>query len=394
MTMRILYHHRTMADGAEGIHITEMVSAFRDLGHSVRVLGLTSPSASGERGRLARMRHLLPGPAHELAAVACNAAEGPAVRRAIDEFRPDFMYKRHARNDMAALAAARSRGVASALEVNCLFSSPGYLRFEPLTFRRLTTSMERRALSLASIVFAVSSPLADEIRALGVRHVEVLPNGANPVRFRPTGLAARSARARLGMPDVLTLGWAGIIRDWHGLELLLDMLALARGAQLLVIGDGPGRGALQAEAVRRGLAERLVITGRVPHESMADHLQAVDIAVVADERTGVASPMKLLEYMAMGLTVVAPDLRNIRDLIADGIDGVLFRPGDAGDLAGAIERLAAAPDLRRQLGANARRKIERERNWRHNAQIVTELVCGAAAADRLPAGDSLKGQHV
>ena len=393
--MRILYHHRTLADGAEGIHISEMVSAFRDLGHSVRVLGLASPSSTSDAGGvLARIRRALPGPAHELAGVACNAAEEPAVRRAIDEFQPDFLYKRHARNDVAALTVARSRGVATALEVNCLFSSPGFLQFEPVTFRRLTTSMERRALSLASIVFAVSTPLADQVRALGVRHVEVLPNGANPATFRPAGIEPRTARARIGMTEALTLGWAGIIRDWHGLELLLATLSRVDGAQLLVIGDGPGRRALEAEVDRRGLAGRVVITGRVPHESMAGHLQAVDIAVVADERTGVASPMKLLEYMSMGLTVVAPDLRNIRDLIVDGVDGVLFRPGDAGDLASSVERLAAAPDLCRRLGASARRKIEQERSWRRNAQIVTELFCGGAPRDRWLEQKSVRGHHV
>jgi glycosyltransferase involved in cell wall biosynthesis len=107
---------------------------------------------------------------------------------------------------------------------------------------------------------------------------------------------------------------------------------------------------------------------------MPEWLGAVDIAVVPDERTGVASPMKLLEYMAMGLTVVAPELANIRDLVTHDVDGILFRPGDATDLSSVLVRLAQDPDVRRRLGANARLKIERERNWHRNAEEVIRMV--------------------
>jgi glycosyltransferase involved in cell wall biosynthesis len=391
--MRILYHHRTLADGAEGIHIAEMVSAFRELGHAVRVIGLVSP-ATARRGVVARVRTLLTGPAHELAGVACNAREYLTVRSAIDEFRPDVMYKRHGRNDVAALSAARSRRLPVALEVNCLYASESYRRFEPLTFRRLAAAMELHALSLATVVLPVSTPLAAQIRALGVGNVHVLPNGANPVTFRPVPPDLRAQRDDPGMSDGLTLGWAGIIRDWHGLELLLDVLSHVPKSRLLVVGDGPGRTALQSEAARRAVANRLIITGRVPHASMSEYLRTVDIAVVADERTGVASPMKLLEYMSMGLTVVAPDLPNIRDLVANGVDGVLFRPEDGQDLTAAIITLAENPRRRRALGAAARLKIEEERNWKRNATTVLELLVRPAPADRAHPEAALGRQHV
>jgi glycosyltransferase involved in cell wall biosynthesis len=340
------------------------------------------------------VRHLLPQPVHEFAGALMNVREYWSVARAIDVRRPDLVYKRHARNDVGALSAARARGVPTALEVNCLYSSPGYRRFEPLTFARLTAALERKALSLASVVLAVSSPLADEIRGLGIEQVEVLPNGANPATFRPATAPVREARARLGLPDGLTIGWAGVIRDWHGLELLLDVLDGAPEATLLVIGDGPGRASFEARASERGVRDRIQVTGRVPHHRMADYLQMVDIAVVPDERTGIASPMKLLEYMAMGLTVVAPDARNIRDLIAPGVDGVLFRQGDARDLSNAITRLAADRELRRRLGAHARLKIERERNWRRNAETVLGFLANAAAGEGIQPDRSMKRQHV
>jgi glycosyltransferase involved in cell wall biosynthesis len=203
-------------------------------------MGLAPNADAGERGIVGRVRRLLPGPAYELASVACNGLEYEAVRRVVADFRPDLLYKRHARNDVAALAIAARRGITTVLEVNCLYSNPGYIQFEPLTFPWITARLERRALSLASLVVAVSSPLAQQVRDLGINSVETVPNGANAVTFRPSGTDPGTNRSRLGLPDTLTIGWAGILRDWHGLDLLLDALTYLPGVTLVVIGDGPG----------------------------------------------------------------------------------------------------------------------------------------------------------
>jgi glycosyltransferase involved in cell wall biosynthesis len=100
----------------------------------------------------------------------------------------------------------------------------------------------------------------------------------------------------------------------------------------------------------------------------------MDVAVVAHDRTGVASPMKLLEYMAMAKPVVAPRLDNVRDIVEHDRTGLLFTPGDVDALAGALQRLAADPALRARLGRSARESIETTRNWRRNAEQVLELL--------------------
>jgi glycosyltransferase involved in cell wall biosynthesis len=386
--MRILYHHRTLGDGAEGIHIREMVSAFRGLGHDVRVTGVAPVDVNTRRQAIVdRVRRALPGPAYELATVAWNTLEYRSLRRTIAEFKPDLLYKRHARNDIAALAAARDTGVPSVLEINCLYSNETYRQFEPLTFRGVAERLERRALSLASIVLAVSSPLAEQVRSLGGCAVNILPNGTNPDMFDPSRTIPRRGPDRLGGAGAVTIGWAGILREWHGLELLLEAVARVPGLVLVIIGDGPARAHLESQARVLGFCDNLVVTGRVPHSKMPDHLATLDIAVVPDERTGVASPMKLLEYMAMGLAVVAPDLPNIRDIVTPGIDGMVFRSGDSCDLSGVLARLATDPPLRARLGMNARLKIRQERTWTHNAEAVLKWIgecksaqCHAAAS--------------
>ena len=263
------------------------------------------------------------------------------------------------------------------LEVNCLFTQGAYERFEPVALRGLAVRLERQALNMATVVAAVSTPLADQIRALAGRPAVVIPNGADPERFSLSRADAERVRARHHLAGRLIVGWTGILRDWHGLDLLLDAVSGVPDATLLIVGDGPARASVEERAAACGIGDRVVITGRVAHGEMPDYMAAMDIAVVADERTGVASPMKLLEYMSMGRAVVAPRLENIQDLVEDGTDGLLFRPGDSQELAAVLQRLANDADLRRRLGSAARAKIEARRNWRQNAEAVLRL----AAAD-------------
>jgi glycosyltransferase involved in cell wall biosynthesis len=104
------------------------------------------------------------------------------------------------------------------------------------------------------------------------------------------------------------------------------------------------------------------------------------VAVVADDRTGVASPMKLLEYMAMARAVVAPQLPNIRDVAEHERTALLFHAGDTADLSRALLRLASAPAMRESLGHCARATVCRDRTWRRNAEAVVRLA-GRAGHD-------------
>jgi glycosyltransferase involved in cell wall biosynthesis len=374
-SVKILYHHRTLADGAEVIHIMAMVSAFRSLGHEVRLEGLTTDPAHTRRRRIIEgVRSALPPAAFELATIASNAPDYFHLVRQIRAYEPDLLYTRHSRAGVAALLASRRLKIPSVLEINALFADPGYLQFEALAFPRLVKRLERRAAGLATVVVTVSSPLARRVRALTTANVIVLPNGADPVTFDPDVRDGTAIRSKYGLVDRLTIGWAGILREWHGLDLLLEALVHLPSASLLIVGDGPARRDLERRATEMGLRDRLVITGRVPHTEMADYIAAMDVAVVVNERTGIASPMKLLEYMAMARAVVAPRIENIEDVIDDGVNGILFSPGDAGDLAARLQELAADGASRQRLGGNARADVRVTRNWRAIAQRVLVAV--------------------
>ena len=96
-----------------------------------------------------------------------------------------------------------------------------------------------------------------------------------------------------------------------------------------------------------------------------------------------ASPLKLFEYMAAGLAVVAPDQENIREVIAHEENGLLFDPGDPEAMPSAVARLAEDRLLREELGKSGRATIEsREFTWLANACRVEELASSTREEER------------
>jgi glycosyltransferase involved in cell wall biosynthesis len=376
--VNILYHHRTLADGAEGIHIREMVEAFRGVGHRVEVHALAHGQVEGQGGGgpLAAVRRKMPQALYECAALALNLSDYLAIRRRLRTGRIDLVYKRHALLDVGAAIAARRAGVPLVLEVNTAYSAPSLRKFEPVSLLPLVRRAERLALRVASLVVAVSTPLAEYLRELGGPGVRVLvlPNGANTVLFDPAAVNGAAVRARYGLEGKFVVGWAGVLRRWHGIEVLIDALSRTAGAHLLLVGDGPDRRLLEALAAERGVTDRLTITGRLPHTAMPEHLAALDVAVAAADRTGLASPMKIVEYMAMGRPVLLPRGRNFEDLVQHERSGFFFRDGDADDLARGLALLRDSPGLRDRLGRGARSAVEEQLNWRANAMKVLDAV--------------------
>lgn len=377
--MKVLYHHRTLADGAEGIHIAEMVEAFHELGHHVQMAAAVKPSAvrgQGHAGLLSRVRRALPEWLFEVAAVGYSVVDAFTFFRRLRRVRPDFVYKRHALNDFGVALASRLAGVPLVLEVNCPYASPRHREFERVHLVGVVRWTERLALRTATLVLPVSSPLRDYLLTVGADPsvTKTTPNGANAERFFPVDVAQRAhVRRHLGL-EGLVIGWVGILRAWHGMDLLVEALAAVPNATLMVIGDGPERRHLEELADRRGVTARLRIVGRVPNDEMRWYLSAVDVAIASADRTGYASPMKILEYMAMGLPTIAPRIPNIEDLISHGDDGLLFEPGNAVDLAHSIQQIAADAEFGFQLGRAARKKVETERNWRAIAGSVVEYL--------------------
>jgi glycosyltransferase involved in cell wall biosynthesis len=155
------------------------------------------------------------------------------------------------------------------------------------------------------------------------------------------------------------------------------VLAAKPGIHFLFIGDGDQRAL--TESIVESSQVSATFAGRISHDKVASYLDACDILVSphvpsADGSEFFGSPTKLFEYMAMGKGVVASRLGQIAEVITDGENGLLVEPGDAIELARAIEKLAGDFELREQLGAAARGTAIKRYTWRHNAARVFDAM--------------------
>jgi len=147
--------------------------------------------------------------------------------------------------------------------------------------------------------------------------------------------------------------------------------------RFLFVGDGVERRATEDEFRRDGLADKAVFSGLVPQEDGPEHLAAMDILAAphVPNRDGsrfFGSPTKLFEYMAMGRAIVASRLEQMAEVLEDGRTALLPPAGDAEALTGAIVRLIDDGDLRRRLGAAARREAVERHTWDARARVLVD----------------------
>ena len=362
--MRILYSHRIQSRDGQSVHVEELVSAFRAAGHEVLVVGPSFYEDSGfggESSTVARLRRLLPGVAGELAELAYNV---PAFRRlaaACRSFKPDLIYERCNLLFLAGTWLARRTGVPLFLEVNSPLASErsthGNLRLQRLAHR-----LEGETWRRATRVLPVTGVLAEILAAAGVdrSRIQVVPNGVVLDRF--AGGPAPGA-------DPLVLGFVGFVRDWHGMDALIrSMAADPAPLSLTLVGDGPARPGLESLAQELGVAVRF--TGVVEHALVPAAVAAFDIALLP-KVVPYASPLKIFDYMAAARPIVAPDQPNIREILTDGVDALLFDPGNPGALWAAVRRLVDDPALRERLGRAGRAELERrDYTWAGNARRI------------------------
>jgi glycosyltransferase involved in cell wall biosynthesis len=390
--MKVLYHHRTQAEDGQAVHIRALQDAFRAEGHEVLEVGLVAQAGAREAGaELAAQRsryrwiERVPRFARELAEYGYTAVAHRRLLAAARDFRPDLLYERYAFGNLGGATAAEALRKPLFLEVN----SPMVLelsRTRGLSFPRFAARIETHLFRRATRLCAVTAVLRDLLVEIGApaERVLVTPNGVDlelyPAERDPA--AVRAARQTLGLePEPQepgpVLGFVGYYRDWHRLDLAVAALGepgLER-AELVLIGEGPARPALEAAAERHGVSRRVHFAGRHPHAAIPGLLAACDVALLPAINP-YASPLKLHEYMAAHLPTVAPDQPNLREVLTDGVNARLVPPGDGEAFATAVVELCRDGELRRRLGAAARATIlTRDLTWRGNARTVIRAAC-------------------
>ncbi len=389
--MKILYHHRTASKDGQAVHIEEMIEALRSEGHVVQVVAPGAPDTTdsapgqksdgqmgGDMGWVHRLKAHLPKAVYELMEFAYSYVAYRKLVVAARAFKPDVIYERYNLFLLSGLMVKKRLGIPLLLEVNAPLVQERLQHSGGLALRQLATWAEGVAWRGADRVLPVTHVLADYVQSRGVpeAHIQVIPNGINRAHFAQSP-GQDEAKAQLGLQDRLVLGFTGFVRDWHGVDRIVDWMATPQApahTHLLVVGDGPVRQALEEQARRLGLANRVGFTGVIHRDQVPAHVAAFDVAL-QPAVTSYASPLKLMEYLVLGKAIIAPSTPNLRETLTHESNALLFDESAPGSLEQALTRLCADADLRARLALGAAQTIDRlDLTWIGNARRVVVLV--------------------
>jgi glycosyltransferase involved in cell wall biosynthesis len=365
------------------IHVQQLITALRRRGVSLE-LYVANPEGSAPEG----LRGL---PVHDLGIgkrrdAADREREVLAANRRLVEALAaappfDFVYERHALFSHAAMEYAQRAGIPGLLEINAplIEEQARHRRLVDLGSAECSAS---RAFAAASHLLPVSAEVARAIGPMGAHceRTHVIPNGVDPDVFLHSGRGKAD-------PAHFTIGFAGTLRPWHGIEELAEgferVAAERDDARLLVVGGGDALPALRSRLKASRLSHRCCLAGPVEHREMPRLLSMMDVGVAPYPRLQnfYFSPLKILEYMASGLPTVASRIGQIPLLVRDGVEGLLHDPGDAKEMASCLLRLAADRPLCSALGAEARLRAAKEYSWDHVASRLLQFTAARRDAE-------------
>ena len=385
--MRIVYHHRTQGEEPESIHIDAIVQALVALGHEVRIVGPAPishrPSGQARPTLLGRIKRAVPRPVFELMQIGYNVVAYLRLRRAVIEFKPDFIYERYALFGFAGVLLARRMSVPVVLEVNTPYAQ-AWAQYFGLYFRRIAQYIERRTLQAAARIITVTHVQRGMLARIGVpsERVSVCHNAIDPDWFHPQRHTDPGLRERLGLRGVV-IGFVGTMNRWQGMPefrgVIQTVIESGADVSFLLVGDGEFRAQLEDFCNERGFGTRVVFTGRKRHAEIPPLIAAMDVAVLLNSNN-YGSPMKIFEYLGMAKAVVAPSVDPVLEVLEDGRTGMLIEPGDGAQMAQRILQLVQDDALRERLGMAGRAYVETHHTWRANAQAVIDAYRNVGAS--------------
>jgi len=241
--------------------------------------------------------------------------------------------------------------------------------------------LEERINDMADVIVTsthqTASMLEQRLPSHSVR-IQPLPDCVNLDFFRPDVLSAEKIAARkkaLGLPfDRPVVVYLGLLADYQGTPHLLQAIRVLkeRGVPVSFMVMGfPGVESYRQMALRLGIDDCVIFTGKVPYDEAPAHLALGDIAV-APKLSATEGSGKILNYMAMQLPTVAFDTPVSREYL--GSLGVYARPaGDPAALADGIQALVRQPDLRRKLGQGLRQRAARHFSWERTGRQLVRI---------------------
>lgn len=333
-------------DGGVFEHVAALCAGLSERGHETLVAGPFDGSPPGLEAEP------LPLDLGRAVSPRADARAAGATARLVRRVRPDVV---HAHSSKAGAVARIAR--AAFTRVPLVYTPHGYAfagYFERAAERRAYRAAERMLAPLATVTLCVCHAERRLAESIGARRTRVVHNGVEEPE--PEAPAAAIAALGDGGPVV---GALTLLRPGKGIETLVDavprLLESVPDARVVVAGEGPDRGALEARARDRGVADAVHFIGATA--GAMPLLAGSDVFVSASWAE--SFPLNVLEAMAAGVPIVATDVGGTGEAIEDGSSGLLVPARDPGALADAVAALLTDRARAAALGAEAR---ERQRS--------------------------------
>jgi phosphatidylinositol alpha-mannosyltransferase len=345
--------YRWEATGGVQNHVRQLAGHLRDRGHRTLVLapGLAPAHDPDVRivGRTIKVRFN-----RSVAQISPDPRAWPRIKRELRRFEPDVVHVHEPISPSTSMFATLSS------------TAPLVATFHAGSERKLAVTLAAPLLRLVWSRLDVIVGVSRAALELGARPylgtARVIPNGVDVELFETAAPADLPSGRKLLFVNRLDprKGFSVAVEAFRTLAEELDDLLL------VVAGDGPERPAV--DTLPAGLRSRVLMLGAVPHPDLPPYHAAADV-FIGPARGGESFGIVLIEAMSAGLPIVATDIDGWREVVRDGVDGLLVPPNDPGALAEGIRRVLDDPALARRLAGSGRERSERYR-W----SAVTEEI--------------------
>jgi len=378
-----LYDVKQSSVGA-AVHVRELARALRKYNHKVRICFINRFVGEGPGEKTLRevLKIYLGRYLGAINALLSNVIYFFREWKRIHKERPDMLLVRYNFLNFSIAIVGKILRIPCILEIN----APG--TYEKKVFSKsvikLTLAgwfLERLMIQYAEAVYVVSHQLKQFYvkRNIPSPKIQVIFNGADERKFNPS-ISAKKVRDEYSLGNKKVVGFIGSFHYWHGIDhiqsLILNILSNYNNTVFLMVGYGPLKNNLENFVEKQEIADKVFLPGYIEYDNIPFYLAAMDVVIAPypDYTFFYYSPIKLFEYMAAGKCVIATAIGQIKEVIQDGINGMLFQPGNYDEMLEKTLLLLQNNSLRETMGKAARKTIEENYTWRHTAEKLNEII--------------------
>jgi glycosyltransferase involved in cell wall biosynthesis len=281
----------------------------------------------------------------------------------------DLVYERFALMQSLGKFFKKKYGVLWILETNAILSSEASKESNTLFFNNVSYKFEKKAYEDCDYLVCVTNALKDQIVdefGISSEKIIVMRNGVDVKKFIPKNSSDFNDKD-------FVIGYLGSITSWSCLEILIQALYqiknnFKQNIKLEIIGDGPLKNDLEKLVNDKSLQNNVEIFGRIEQEQVPEYAKNFSIAYCNSVHGSLGkktygSPMKLYEYMAMGIPVLGGKFEDTELLVKENETGFLFDWNDENDLVRVIMNAIQEKERLHEMGMNARSSIEQNHSW-------------------------------